>query len=105
MAVMHPTVTPAVESARSARAIAMKYPQGGLRDTMKPHKTPVPRGDQGGERAIRATLARGTRGCGFLGEEFGQEGSTPRRGIIDPIEGTKNFVRHIPFWAVLIALE
>ena len=42
---------------------------------------------------------------GFLGEEFGAQGSQSRRWIVDPIDGTKNFVRGIPYWATLIALE
>jgi len=42
---------------------------------------------------------------GVLGEEFGGAGTTDTRWIIDPIDGTKNFVRHIPLWATLIALE
>ena len=41
----------------------------------------------------------------MLGEEFGGAGRTDTRWIIDPIDGTKNFVRHIPLWATLIALE
>ncbi len=105
MAVMHPTVAAAVEAARAAGEIAMKYYRGGFQVTIKPDKTPVTQADQEAEKAIRAILARATPECGFLGEEFGQEGSTRKRWIIDPIDGTKNFVRHIPFWAVLIALE
>ena len=42
---------------------------------------------------------------GFLGEEFGEQGSQSRRWIVDPIDGTKNFVRGIPYWATLLALE
>ena len=41
----------------------------------------------------------------MLGEEFGAQGPRERRWIIDPIDGTKNFVRRIPIWATLIALE
>jgi len=101
----HPTVAAALEAARAAGEIAMKYYRGGFEITIKADKTPVTQADQEAEKAIRAILARATPGCGFLGEEFGQEGSTSRRWIIDPIDGTKNFVRHIPIWAVLIALE
>jgi histidinol-phosphatase len=42
---------------------------------------------------------------GLLGEEFGAQGAQGRRWIIDPIDGTRNFVRGIPYWATLIALE
>ena len=101
----HPTVTAALEAARAAGEIAMKFYDGGFEITIKPDKMPVTQADQEAEKAIRAILARATPDCGFLGEELGQEGSTKRRWIIDPIDGTKNFVRHIPIWAVLIALE
>lgn len=101
----HPTVAAALEAARAAGEIAMKYYRGGFEVTIKADKTPVTQADQEAEKAIRAILARATPGCGFLGEELGQEGSTRRRWIIDPIDGTKNFIRHIPIWAVLIALE
>jgi histidinol-phosphatase len=102
---MHPTVAAAVEAARAAGEIAMKYYRGGFEVTIKPDQTPVTQADQEAEQAIRGILERATPGCGFLGEEFGQNGSTKRRWIIDPIDGTKNFVRRLPFWAVLIALE
>jgi len=42
---------------------------------------------------------------GFLGEEFGAQGAQERRWIIDPIDGTQNFVRGVPYWATLLALE
>jgi histidinol-phosphatase len=105
MAVTHPTVTAAIEAARAAGEIAMKYYRGGFEVTIKADQTPVTKADQEAETAIRGILSRATPGFGFLGEEFGQEGSTSHRWIIDPIDGTKNFVRHIPIWAVLIALE
>jgi histidinol-phosphatase len=102
----HPTVVAGLEAARAAGEIAMKYYRGGgFEVTIKPDKTPVTQADQEAEKAIRAILSRATPGCGFLGEEFGQDGPISRRWIIDPIDGTKNFVRHIPIWAVLIALE
>ena len=101
----HPTVAAALEAARAAGEIAMRYYRGGFEVTIKPDQTPVTQADQEAERAIRAILSRATPGVGFLGEEFGAEGPTSRRWIIDPIDGTKNFVRHIPIWAVLIALE
>lgn len=105
MAVTHPTIAAGLEAARAAGEIAMKYYRGGFEVTIKADQTPVTQADQEAEKAIRAILSRATPGFGFLGEEFGQEGSTSHRWIIDPIDGTKNFVRHIPIWAVLIALE
>lgn len=71
----------------------------------KPDLTPVTDVDRAVESALRAELARVLPGDSVLGEEFG--GSTTLRGrqwIIDPIDGTKNFVRGVPVWASLIAL-
>ena len=50
-------------------------------------------------------MSRAGSGYGFLGEEFGAQGNQERRWIIDPIDGTQNFVRKIPVWATLIGLE
>lgn len=105
MAVTHPMVAAALEAARAAGEIAMKYYRGTFEVTIKADQTPVTQADREAERAIRTILGRATPGAGFLGEEFGEEGSPSYRWIIDPIDGTKNFVRHIPIWAVLIALE
>lgn len=78
----------------------------------KPDLTPVTEADRAVEKAIRAELERRRPGDGILGEEFGQSaragergGGSARRWIVDPIDGTKNFVRQIPVWATLIALE
>ncbi|GAA3350649.1 histidinol-phosphatase [Amorphoplanes nipponensis] len=74
----------------------------------KPDLTPVSDADKAVEQAIRATLARARPRDGVLGEEFGM--STPPAGqgnrhwVIDPIDGTKNFIRGVPVWGTLIAL-
>jgi histidinol-phosphatase len=95
----------AVEAARAAGQIALKYYHGGFEVTIKPDATPVTQADREAERAIVEILSRAFPDCGVLGEEFGGSGSRERRWIIDPIDGTKNFVRRIPLWATLIALE
>jgi len=75
----------------------------------KPDLTPVTEADRGVERALREELSRRAPDDVVLGEEFGEEGGTGdasgRRWIVDPIDGTKNFVRGIPVWATLLALE
>jgi len=71
----------------------------------KPDLTPVSEADRAVEEAVRAELAHVKPGDAVLGEEFGESGQGPRRWIIDPIDGTKNFVRNIPVWATLLALE
>jgi histidinol-phosphatase len=103
--VSHPALAAAVEAARAAGEIAMKYYRGGFEVTIKPDQTPVTQADREAERAITRILGRAFPEHGFLGEEFGASGSERTRWIIDPIDGTKNFVRGIPFWAVLIGLE
>jgi len=95
----------AIDAARAAGEIAMKYYTGGFDVTIKPDDTPVTQADREAEQAIVAALGRAFPDWGFLGEEFGATGATDVRWIIDPIDGTKNFVRHIPVWATLLALE
>ena len=70
----------------------------------KPDLTPVSDADQAVERMIREHLGRERPADSLIGEEFGSSGSSNRRWIIDPIDGTKNFVRNVPAWATLIAL-
>jgi histidinol-phosphatase len=71
----------------------------------KPDLTPVTEADRGVEQLVRDRLAVVRPGDAVLGEEFGSSGEGPRRWIIDPIDGTKNYVRGIPVWATLLALE
>ena len=95
----------AVDAARAAGRIAMNYYRGGFDVMIKADRTPVTLADHEAERAIVEILGKATPGCGFLGEEYGAQGPQERRWIIDPIDGTRNFVRHVPIWATLIALE
>ena len=71
----------------------------------KPYLTPVTDADQHVEEGIRRTLSRVRSRDAITGEEQGSTGHSQRRWIIDPIDGTKNFVRGVPVWATLIALE
>jgi histidinol-phosphatase len=79
-----------------------------LRVESKPDLTPVSDADTAVEQAIRGTLARARPRDGVIGEEFGHTvaaaGPGTRRWVIDPIDGTKNFVRGVPIWGTLIAL-
>src|SRR5213079_3441748 len=70
----------------------------------KPDLTPVTDADQAVEEAIRRTLSRVRSRDAITGEEQGSTGHSQRRWVIDPIDGTKNFVRGVPVWATLIAL-
>jgi len=70
----------------------------------KPDLTPVTDADRAAEELIRNSLRRTRPRDAVLGEEFGSSGHGARQWIIDPIDGTKNFVRGVPVWATLIAL-
>ncbi|HYV59426.1 MAG TPA: histidinol-phosphatase [Acidimicrobiia bacterium] len=72
----------------------------------KPDLTPVSEADRATEQALRARIEAERPGDGVVGEEYGEtEGSGGRRWILDPIDGTKSFVRGIPAWGTLIGLE
>jgi histidinol-phosphatase len=70
----------------------------------KPDLTPVTDADKAVEEAIRRTLSRVRSRDAITGEETGSSGHSQRRWVIDPIDGTKNFVRGVPVWATLISL-
>ena len=70
----------------------------------KPDLTPVTDADEAVEDMIRRTLGRTRSRDAITGEEQGSTGHSQRRWIIDPIDGTKNFVRGVPVWATLISL-
>ena len=71
----------------------------------KPDNTPVTDADRAVETAIREALATHRHTDGLVGEEFGSDkGTSGRYWVIDPIDGTKNFMRGVPTWATLIAL-
>jgi histidinol-phosphatase len=95
----------ALDAARVAGQIALRYFRSDVRVMRKADQTPVTQADQEAEAAIVDRLRPAFPDVGFLGEEFGAQGSQSRRWIVDPIDGTKNFVRGIPYWATLIALE
>jgi histidinol-phosphatase len=70
----------------------------------KPDLTPVTDADRAVEEGIRRTLSRARPRDAVLGEEGGATGQASRRWVVDPIDGTKNFVRGVPVWATLIGL-
>lgn len=71
----------------------------------KPDTTPVTEADRAVETALREILGAERPRDAVLGEEFGTTGSGDRTWIIDPIDGTKNYLRGVPIWATLIALR
>jgi histidinol-phosphatase len=95
--------------ADTADAISLnRFRSLNLQVTSKPDLTPVSDADTAVEKALRATLARTRPRDGVFGEEFGATdapaGPGQRRWVIDPIDGTKNYIRGVPIWATLIAL-
>ena len=95
----------ALELAELADSITLpRFRALDLRVDTKPDLTPVSDADRAAERALRERVARDRPGEGVLGEEEGDDGGATR-WVIDPIDGTRNFVRGIPVWATLVALE
>ncbi|HEU5300951.1 MAG TPA: histidinol-phosphatase [Acidimicrobiia bacterium] len=76
-----------------------------LRVETKPDLTPVSEADRTVEEMIRDRLAAERPDDAILGEELGTSGTAERRWIVDPIDGTKSYVRGVPVWATLLALE
>ncbi|WP_029106637.1 histidinol-phosphatase [Mycobacterium sp. URHD0025] len=99
-------LTLALELADQADALTMdRFGALDLRVETKPDLTPVTDADRGAEEALRASLAAARPGDTVFGEEFGGTTTlTGRQWVIDPIDGTKNFVRGVPVWCTLIAL-
>ena len=82
-----------------------RYQAQDLVITTKPDNTPVTDADRAVETAIREALATHRQSDGLVGEEFGSDkGTSGRYWVIDPIDGTKNFLRGVPTGATLIAL-
>lgn len=92
--------------ADSADSISMdRFKSTDLHVETKPDLSQVTDADTSVEKALRSTLARARPRDGVFGEEFGEQpGTDSRRWVIDPIDGTANFVRGVPVWATLIAL-
>ncbi|MCJ7826675.1 MAG: histidinol-phosphatase [Demequinaceae bacterium] len=75
-----------------------------LKVETKEDLTPVTEIDRAAEERIRTLLEKSLPDDSIYGEEFGTKGGGPRQWVIDPVDGTKNFIRGIPVWGTLIAL-
>jgi histidinol-phosphatase len=98
----------AIDIALRAGEIALAHFHRGIEATMKADNTPVTAADRDCERLIRESIAQHFPDDGILGEEEGEtapSGTSVRRWIIDPIDGTYNFARQVPIWSVLLGLE
>jgi histidinol-phosphatase len=96
----------AMRLADAADSITLaRYQSIDLVVTTKPDNTPVTDADKATEEALRALLKNHRPDDGIVGEEFGNDaGGAERYWVIDPIDGTKNFLRGVPTWATLIGL-
>lgn len=86
------------------RASLPRFDAADLDVRLKADASHVTDADLATERAIREVLAAERPGDGILGEEYGTEGPASRQWIIDPIDGTANFLRGVPLWGTLICL-
>ncbi len=97
----------ATELAYRAGRITLGYFNAGIRPEYKPDDTPVTAADRAAEEFIRGEIEKKYPTHAILGEEFGASAapSVTHRWIIDPIDGTKSFMRGVPLYGVLIGLE
>lgn len=80
------------------------YRKSGLRIETKPDHTPVTEADQACEALLRQQLGEQRPADSIVGEEFGALGSGDRHWVLDPIDGTANYLRGVPVWCTLIGL-
>jgi histidinol-phosphatase len=96
----------ALTLADAADAVTMaRFLNRGLRVETKPDRTPVTEADLAAEAAMLALLAAERPDDAILSEEAGASGDSSRQWVLDPIDGTKQFLRGLPSWATLIALR
>ena len=97
----------AIETAYLAGRATLGFYRTGLRPDMKADNTPVTAADRTAEQIIRTRIKERYPEHALLGEEYGMDGrdNASHRWIIDPIDGTKQFVRGLPLFGVLIGLE
>jgi len=94
-----------LEAVKKAEDIIMKYYHGEFDIELKADETPVTVADREAENIIIKTIQETFPDHGFLGEEFGDnDGTSEYTWIIDPIDGTSNFVRRIPLFGTLVTL-
>jgi histidinol phosphatase-like enzyme (inositol monophosphatase family) len=99
-------VETALRLAEKAGAVALDFQTRGIAAEEKPDESPVTAADRACEQLIVDGLLAAFPGDGLLGEEgSNSNGASGRRWIIDPIDGTKDFLRGIPVWSILIGLE
>ena len=97
----------ATQTAYQAGRLTLGYYQTGVQADFKADDTPVTVADRKAEELIRARIEKAYPGHSIVGEEYGlsETQDSTYRWFIDPIDGTKSFVRGVPLYAVLLGLE
>src|SRR5699024_4298755 len=91
-------------AADAADAIAMRHFGGAIEVEVKPDESPVTAADREAEQAIRDVIQGEFPDHALFGEEYGYSGESDCLWLIDPIDGTRSFIRSLPFWSTQIAL-
>lgn len=93
--------------AYDAGKLTLEYFNTGIQHDMKADETPVTAADRAAEEFIRREIEKKYPSHAIVGEEYGEKAGegNPFRWIIDPIDGTKSFIKGVPFYSVLIGLE
>lgn len=95
----------ALDVARVASLVALRYYNKGIDVETKNDGSPVTLADRAAEQIAREWIHARFPDDGILGEEFGETpGASARRWILDPIDGTKSFVRGVPLWGTCVAV-
>jgi histidinol-phosphatase len=95
----------ALEAVKAAEEIILHYYHHGIVVDTKTDNSPVTQADKEAEKKIKQIILHHFPNHGFLGEEYGRENSAAEYcWVIDPIDGTKNFIRNIPFFSTLLGL-
>lgn len=104
MSIMSDELKVAIEAARAGAEVALKYYNTTLEVDYKTDRSPVTIADKETEETIKRTILNAFPDAKFVGEETGGRPTGETFWIIDPIDGTKMFIRGLPYWSVLIAL-
>lgn len=99
-----PLLQLAIDAAKAAEPVIMQYYGPNVTHELKSDGSPVTPADRAAEEIIRATISARFPDHAFLGEEYGETGDSDLVWIIDPIDGTKNFMSGVPIFGTQIAL-
>ena len=102
-----PYLTFVKQLAYSAGKITLQYYNKGIEHDLKADETPVTAADKAAEEFVRREIEKTYPSHAIVGEEYGEKAGegNPFRWIVDPIDGTKSFIKGVPFYSVLIGLE